>query len=71
MARMLQIGGPWAQDIIEALQDFPFPDTALRVIQKYHNNPRAGMPVFTLNPSQNLVELTVCANYAFVKLAKK
>lgn len=71
MARMLQEGWKEAQNIIEALQDFPFPEIAEKIIKKYHNNPRIGMPVFTVNPSRDLIELTVCANYSFVKMAKK
>lgn len=71
VARQLQIGWIDAQNIITALSDFPFPEVAERVIQKYAYNPRQGIPVFTVKPSKDLIELTVCANYAFVKMAKK
>jgi nitronate monooxygenase len=71
MARMLQIGDTDADDIIRALADFPFPDVAERIIKKYHNNAKAGIPVFTVQPSNHLIELVICANYAFVKLAKR
>ncbi len=57
--------------IIEALGDFPFPEIAHRVIQKYHQNPQARLLPFTVHPTRELIELTICANYAFVKRAKK
>lgn len=69
-ARQLQQGGPEAVAIIEALADFPFPEVAQRIIQKYHNR-QIGIPAFTVEPSRNLLELTICANYAFVKRAKE
>lgn len=71
MARMLQKWWPEAQEIIEALADFPFPEVSERVIKRYLNKPWTGIPIFTLTPSKPLIELVVCANYAFVKIAKK
>lgn len=41
------------------------------MIRKYHNRPQEGIPAFTVQPSKSLIELTICANYAFVKIAKK
>lgn len=71
MARMLQMGGTNADKIIQALSDFPFPIVAEKVIKKYHLKPGEGIPVFSMNPSRELVNLVVCANYAFVKMAQK
>lgn len=59
-----------AENIINALKDFPFPEVAERVVKKYHNTLKAWIPAFTVTPSKNLIELTICANYAFVKMAK-
>ncbi|MEI6712010.1 MAG: hypothetical protein WCK88_07805 [bacterium] len=71
MARMLQMGGTDADNIIQALADFPFPEVAEKVIKKYHHKPKIGIPVFEMKPSKELVNLVVCANYAFVKMAKR
>jgi len=71
MAQMLKKGGIDASDIINALADFPFPEVVERVIKKYHNNPKVGIPPFKVDLSRELIDLIVCANYAFVKLAKQ
>jgi hypothetical protein len=60
-----------AANIIEALKNFPFPDVAKRVIERYHERPQERLVPFTVKPTKELIELTVCANYAFVKMAKK
>lgn len=71
MARMLQMGSKDADDIVRVLADFPFPEIAEKIITKYHNKPNIGIPPFTVNPTTDVIDLTVCANYAFVKLAKQ
>ena len=77
MARILQIGDP-GEHIRRALASFPFRDAARRVLSQYFvaggipkDSPFRGVPVFSLNPSRLLIELTVLANYAFVWLAKE
>ena len=70
MARMLKIGGIYTERIVTALEDFPFREVAQRVINEYGGKPSKGIPVFSVNPSRALSELTICANYAFVKMAK-
>lgn len=76
LARILQRGDPGGH-YRRALSHFPFPGVAKRVIAKYFV--RGGIPPskkfkflegFTLEPSRDLIDLTVCANYAFVWLAK-
>ncbi len=70
VARILQWGWDEADAVIHALDDFPHPDASAGVIKKYHNK-IANIPFFTLNPSRELLELTICANYALVKLAQQ
>jgi NAD(P)H-dependent flavin oxidoreductase YrpB (nitropropane dioxygenase family) len=61
-----------------ALRHFPFPRFAQMVIDEFYieeGNPRGltprAVPVFTTSPSQLLIALTVCANFAVVWLAKE
>jgi len=44
---------------------------AKRVIDKYYKNPKAVITAFSHEPPDSLQELTICANYAAVKLAKE
>ncbi len=64
--------------IRRALATFPFQDVVERVMNKYfveggipEDVPLKGIPGFTIKPSKFLIELTICANYAFVWLAKE
>jgi NAD(P)H-dependent flavin oxidoreductase YrpB (nitropropane dioxygenase family) len=77
MARRLQLGDPGGH-IRRALAHFPYPDVSRRVMRTYYVH--GGMPEtanfrtlprFTLEPSQELMELTVAANFAEVWLAKE
>ena len=60
-----------------ALSHFPFPHIANQVIEAFYveggvgKNASRATPVWSVNPSRLLVSLTVCANYAFVWLAKE
>ena len=53
-----------------ALGLFPFPRVALEVMKRYFVKDSA-VPMPSLNPSQEFIALTICANFAFVKLAKE
>ncbi|HEY4507663.1 MAG TPA: nitronate monooxygenase [Candidatus Paceibacterota bacterium] len=77
LARVLgrgDIGGHYRR----ALSRFPFPRVAEQVLDAYYieeGNPKGlapkNAPLFAVNPSESLIALTVCANYAFVYLAKE
>ena len=76
MARLLQLGD-LGGEIRRALAHFPIPDVADRVVGTYlnHNIGRSkrfkGVPAYRIDPSRLLIELLVCANFAFVWLAKE
>ena len=70
MTRILQLGGSYANRIRKVLEEFPFKDVARRVLEEY-SKPQKGVPMFSINPSRTLKELTICANFAFVRLAKE
>ncbi|MFA6407807.1 MAG: nitronate monooxygenase [Candidatus Paceibacterota bacterium] len=77
ITRMLQVGDP-SGDIRRALSHFPFPEVAKKIVDMYFvpgGIPKGSQfkatPVFTINPSHLLISLTVCANFAFVWLAKE
>jgi NAD(P)H-dependent flavin oxidoreductase YrpB (nitropropane dioxygenase family) len=77
VSRLLQRGDPGGH-IRRALSRFPFQDVASRVLGEYFVEggipdgvPFKRVPKFTVNSSRLLIELTVCANYAFVWLAKE
>lgn len=77
LARRLQLGDPGGH-IRRALAHFPYPALARRVMRTYYEpggiapdvNFRT-LPRFTLEPSQDLMELTAVANFAEVWLAKE
>lgn len=71
MTRQLGQGGQNAEAIVRALKTFPFQKIAEEIIAEYHGKPHKSTPQFTINPSDLLIKLTVCANYAFVKMAKE
>lgn len=57
-----------------ALQHFPFPEIAKRIIDTYFNPDGLGTktaPVYRIDPSRTSIELIIAANFAFVWLAKE
>lgn len=77
LARLLQQGDPGG-NFRRALEHFPFPQVAKKILDFYYvengipkGKPYKGVPVFTIKPSWLLIALTVCANFAFVWLAKE
>jgi NAD(P)H-dependent flavin oxidoreductase YrpB (nitropropane dioxygenase family) len=77
MARILQRGDPGG-DFRRALSHFPFPRPAEKVLAVYYEKngippgrSYKGVPVFSINPPDLLIALTVCASFAFVWLAKE
>jgi NAD(P)H-dependent flavin oxidoreductase YrpB (nitropropane dioxygenase family) len=77
LARILgrgDIGGHYRR----ALSNFPFPRVSKQVLDAFYieeHNPKGvslrEAPFFTVNPSALLIALSICANYAFVYLAKE
>jgi len=76
MASVLSRGDPGGH-FRRALKHFPFQDSAERIIREFYieqgdtKTPRRSVPVYSLNPSKMLIELIICANFAFVWLAKE
>jgi nitronate monooxygenase len=77
MARQLQAGDK-GRHIRRALSHFPDQNIVKKIINKYFVNKGLkdrfrfkGVPKFTAEPSQELIELTVAANFAEVYLAKE
>ncbi|MEI6378553.1 MAG: nitronate monooxygenase [Candidatus Falkowbacteria bacterium] len=77
MALMLQLGDQGGH-LRRALSHFPFPHIAEKVLSafspKNEDEPKRifrGTPVFTIRPSELLISLTICANFAFIWLAKE
>lgn len=77
LAHILQQGDPDGH-YRRALAAFPFQDMAERVLTKYFveggissGEKYRNAPVFSLRPPRDLIELTVCANFAIVWLAKE
>lgn len=77
MARTLQLGDPGGH-IRRALAHFPFQQFVDQILESYfvEGGLQPGQrfrPVqqFFLNPSEKLIALTLCANFAFVWLAKE
>lgn len=61
-----------------ALSAFPFPEVATKLLKKYFREDGLeekgrypNIPMFSIKPSKDLVELTVAANFAEVYLAKE
>lgn len=73
---ILQHGDP-GEIIRQALAKFPFQKVVQLIMKEYFvaggigARPRKNVPVFTINPSALLISLVICANYAFVRLAKE
>ena len=77
MARRLQLGDPGGE-LRRALQHFPFPDMAARVLTEYfvpggkaENAPFKLTAMPTLQPRPTFVEMTVVSNFVEVFLAKE
>lgn len=77
LARRLQLGDP-GEHVRRALGHFPFPSIAQRVLGQFFvpggkqpDEPFKSIPLYTRQPSQNLLELTVLANFVEVFLAKE
>jgi len=77
VARVLQIGDPGGH-IRRAAAAFPVPSIAREAISAYfveggkpREKPFKAVPIFTINPSQKLINLNVFANFAAVWLAKE
>lgn len=77
ITRILEKGDPNG-DIRRALSHFPFPEIADKIVKMFFVEggiPKGTsfkpVPAFTVNPSHLLISLTVCANFAFVWLAKE
>jgi len=77
MARLLQLGDQGGH-ISRACKYFPFPEIVRRIYNRYYikggkisNKPFKHVPMFTLNPEQELLELTVLANFVEIFLAKE
>ncbi len=77
ITRILQIGDPGGH-IRRALSYFPFPSVVQKIVDTFYMKDGISKgakfkttPVFIINPSRLLISLTVCANFAFVWLAKE
>ncbi|MBE9528214.1 MAG: nitronate monooxygenase [Proteobacteria bacterium] len=77
LARFLQVGDTGGH-FRRALSHFPDSDAANRILEKYFveggkkdDEPFKSIPVFTIDPSDELIELTVIANFCEVFLAKE
>ena len=77
LARRLQLGDPGGH-MRRALEHLPVPEATQRVLDKYFipngKSETAAFvpaPVFTVEPSRDLLELTVAANFAEVFVAKE
>ncbi len=77
LVRRLQQGDPDGH-LRRALENFPVPEIAQRIYDKYFipggkalKEAFTRIPMYTLSPSQTLLELTVVANFVEVYLAKE
>jgi len=77
LALLLQLGDK-GDHIHRALAHFPFPDVAKKVLNAFCPKDKTkpvkifrSTPVFSIKPSELLISLTICANFAFVWLAKE
>ena len=77
LARRLQLGDPGGH-MRRALAEFPFPEMADRVLDRYFVQggklpaaPFAASPVLPIEPSPEQLELVVAANFVEVHLAKE
>ena len=77
LARILQSGDPGGH-YRRALEHFPFPEVAERIVAKYFvaggkpaDKEYERVSMFTLSPNRDLIALTVAASFALVWLAKE
>ena len=75
-ARHLQLGDPGGR-LLKALKEFPYPEMAARVLQRYYipggkppGQPFRACPLPSHQPTQEQLELLVTANFVEVHLAK-
>lgn len=76
LPRLLQLGDKGGH-FRRALKAFPDQDMAMRILDRYYvsegipsNKPFKNVEQFSLNPSRELIELTIVANFCQVWLAK-
>jgi nitronate monooxygenase len=76
LVRRLQDGDPGGA-MRRSLARFPLPGVARRILERYHlpqgrapGRPYKALPLYTLDPPQELLEVTVAANFVEVDLAK-
>ncbi len=77
MVRYLQMGDP-GENFRRVLADFPFQNMVKEIMNKFFvkggvpkNSPFKGIPHVGFNPSNLLIALVICANFAVVRLAKE
>ena len=77
LSRLLQLGDQGGH-FRRALKAFPDKDLAMRILDRYYvsegipsNKPFKNIEQFSLNPSRELIELTIVANFCQVWLAKE
>lgn len=77
LSRILQRGDPGGH-YRRALAHFPFQEVAEKVLEEHfvpggipEDKQFKSLEGFTLSPSKKLIDLTVCANFAFVWLSKE
>lgn len=77
LSRILQNGDPGGH-IRRAFLQFPFQVHVEKILKEYFipggikkGAPYKAVPFFTINPDPLLISLIICANYAFVYLAKE
>ena len=77
LARRLQLGDPEGH-MRRALKHFPVPAVAQRVLEKYfipggkaETRAFTPVPMYTIDPGKELLELTVAANFVEVFLARE
>lgn len=77
VARILQLGD-FGGHFRRALANFPFKKMADWVVENYFveggvepGTPFKKVPIFTLPPTEKMITLTICANFALVWLAKE
>ena len=77
LVRRLQIGDTGGH-MRRALEQFPLSGVSQKIIDKYYipggkdnNSPFLSLPLFTLTPPRDLIEITLAANFVEVYLAKE
>ena len=71
---MLKKNGEDAAEICRIWRNSPrkiIRDMGEEIIERYLGKPNASSQMFSFNPPRKLIELNICANYAFAALAKE